>query len=127
VFEPGVIPGAAVFQPRPVIPLSGVSAPRGSYLTDFFLAKVNSRMKPFRKSQFQHKFVNPSFIITNRKNKLTNCGGIDFRKTALKTLRIFQPRPVIPLFGVSAVGLCNQLYRYQLYQLGPDNDLSVAC
>ena len=33
-------------------------------------------LKSFRKSQFQHKFVDLSFIISDMKNKLTNlCGN----------------------------------------------------
>ena len=40
-------------------------------------------IKSFWTSQFPHKSVNLSFIITNIKNKLTFFCGIDFSKTTL--------------------------------------------
>ena len=45
-------------------------------------------IKSFCKRQFPHKFVDLSFIITNVRNKLTNCAGINICKTTLRTLSV---------------------------------------
>ena len=44
--------------------------------------------KSFFKSQHPHKSVNILFILVIGKDKVTDCGGVDIRKTTLKKLYV---------------------------------------